>query len=721
MSTKMKIPVVIQMQPGENGAAALCMMLGYYGKMVPLEEMREVCVCSRNGSSPAQLVRSAERYGLEGAVETISASELVSMPLPLLVTWRRKYYMIIKSIRKGIVTVLDPSRGEYKLTLEKVQKHYSGKVITLQKGKDFLPGGRREPLFSLIWKRLRSLKGPFCALAALSVACVWLNLRMTTVRSDFLDEILGQVGKQSAGLLLLLLYLALLTAHTLSSALKTWLLNRTSRNTSARTGAVLFKKILDQPLRFFEQYSPWNLIARLESNLTLDHSMITALAPRVVDAAMTMVYIFNLMNTQPVMALVCLLLTALSTVLTLAVQEKGAIQSRSMVTNGTVVTSSLLNGMNMIETIKSTGAERDFYNMWYDSQLHYSQSRMSRFRFGIVSTFISGLSQGLLLTVQLFLGAWFVAQGKMTLGAMAFFQAILNCMILALHHSLDTMDSLQTMRTDIERVDDINHRGSRAVIPLDEEAYGEPNKLSGLLQASHLSYRYNPADALAVDDISFEVKPGEMVAFVGPTGCGKSTVLKMVADLYTPESGEILYEGKRREEIPDVVFRASVGTVDQESVMFEDTVYNNIRMWDSTIEHFEVVMAARDAGIEERILRSAKDYNAMILENGRNFSGGEQQRLELARTLAHEPTLLLLDEFTSALDALTEERVMMAIREKGTTCVIVAHRLSTIVDCDRIYVMNHGKIIQQGTHEELYAQEGLYRELIQDGGSNGHL
>ena len=549
--------------------------------------------------------------------------------------------------------------------------------------------------------------------------CVWLNLRMTYIRSDFMDEILGQEGKANAGIVLLLTYLAVLLLHTLFSMLKTWLANRTSRDTSARSGSLLFKKILDQPLHFFEQYSAWNLITRVNSNMTLDNTMITALAPRIVDAAMTMVYIVSLFNSQKVVALACLLLVVLSTSLTLAIQSKSAIMSRSMVSNGTAVSSSLLNGMNMIETIKSSGSERDFYNMWYEYQIRYNQSRMGRFKYSIMSSAVSSLSQGLLTVVQLFLGAWLVTQGRMTLGAMALFQSILNSMITAIDHSLDTVDTLQTMRTDIERVNDINHRESHATIPLDEATYGEPDKLDGSVRASHLCYRYNSGDALAVDDVSFAVKPGQMVAIVGQTGCGKSTILKLLADLYTPESGEILYQGKRRQEIPDVVFHASVGTVDQEAVMFEDSIYNNIRMWDNTIEHFEVVMAARDARIEERILRNIGDYSAVILENGRNYSGGELQRLELARALAHEPTLLLLDEFTSALDALTEERVMKAIRDKGTTCVIVAHRLSTIVDCDRIYVMERGRIVQQGTHAELYAQEGLYRQLIEDG-DNGH-
>ena len=227
-----------------------------------------------------------------------------------------------------------------------------------------------------------------------------------------------------------------------------------------------------------------------------------------------------------------------------------------------------------------------------------------------------------------------------------------------------------------------------------------------------MNYRYNPGDDLAIDDVSMEVTPGQIVAIVGGTGCGKSTLLKLMADLYKPESGEILYSGLRREEIPDVVFHSSIMAVDQESVVFEDSVYSNIRMWDSTIEDYEIYLAARDAQIHDRIMRDPAGYATEILENGRNFSGGELQRLELARALAHEPTVLFLDEFTSALDALTESKVIQAIRDKRTTCVIVAHRLSTIVDCDRIYVMDKGKIVQEGTHSELYRQEGLYRQLI---------
>ena len=713
----MKIPVVIQMQPGENGAAALCMMLGCHKRYVPMEELREKCVTSRNGSSPEQIIEAAAAYDLVGRVEKKDVSELEQKDFPLMVLWKGRYYVIIRSIKRGIVSLVDPAKGEYKIKIEKFREIYSGKAIYLSPNEKFQPGGKRESLFSLIRGRLAFLKKTMLLLSIFTIAAVVLNMGMAELQKDTLDTFMnpnGGTGEDSfiSWELALGIYLILLTLYTFSGMMKTRLVNRSSRDSSARSGSKLFKKMFNQPLKFFEQYSAGELMSRLENNVRLDNSLIKSLVPRLIDAVMTVIYIVILMRYNVILSCICLLIVLINIIITLHFQEKNSIAAKSMTTNRGTLNTSVMNGINMIDTIKSTGAERDFYNIWFDSQLQVSGNKMTGAKLTGITAFVSNLNNGILQAVQLFLGAWFILQGSFTLGMMSLFQTVLNSMVNSMKNCLTSVETLQKMRTNIERMNDISRRPTREPIRLPEDQYETVEKLQGSIEAKHINYRYFQGDELAVNDVSLEVKPGQMVAIVGPTGCGKSTLLKILADLYTAESGDILYSGKHREEIPDVVFRSSVTTVDQECVMFDDSIYNNIRMWDDTIEDYEVVIAARDAQISKRIEKEKMDYGARMLENGKNFSGGELQRLELARALAHEPTLLFLDEFTSALDALTEDKVIRSIRDKGTTCILVAHRLSTIVDCDRIYVMDRGRVVQEGTHSELYAQDGLYRHLI---------
>jgi ABC-type bacteriocin/lantibiotic exporter with double-glycine peptidase domain len=293
--------------------------------------------------------------------------------------------------------------------------------------------------------------------------------------------------------------------------------------------------------------------------------------------------------------------------------------------------SSVLNGMNMIDTIKSTGAEKAFFNSWYQSQISCNSSKLSNFRINRMISACSNLHSYLTSGIQLFLGAYFIADGKFTLGTMALFSSVLGNMRNSMSSVLSSINTMQTMRTNIERVNDITERPVRPEIHLEDGV--QYDKLEGHIEVSHLNYRYNKGDRLAIEDVSLEVKPGQMIAIVGATGCGKSTLLKLMADLYEPESGEILYAGRHRSEIPDTVFHSSVATVDQEAVVFEDSIYANLRMWDKTVEDYEIYLAARDAQIHNRIMRDKEGYGAKIRENGSNFSGGELQRLELARAL----------------------------------------------------------------------------------------
>ena len=709
----MKIPITIQMQPGENGAAALCMILGYYKRYVPMEEMRDKCVSSRNGSSPEQLIAAGEAYGLKGEKVKLSMEELTKEKFPLIVQWKKRYYCIVKSIQKDTVTVVDPSRGEYKLGLKKFESYYKGEAIQFTKSPEFKTGGKRESLLSLLKDRILLVKTTMFGLLILSLLFIFLDLRLSVVQKDFLDEIVGRTDysseKEMIGLATLY---GLMILTTVLSIMKTGLVFRTARNSAASSGSKLFKKMFSQPLKFFEQYSAGELMSRIDNNVRLDNSIIQALVPRFIDAFMTIFYLVMLLKYNYVIALVCVAIEIINIGVTIYFQEKNAIASRSMATSNGALSTSVLNGLNMIDTIKSCGAERSFYNMWYSSQSQALENRLTGNQINAVITFTNNVHNYLLQAVQLFLGAYFVVHGNFTLGTMSLFQTVLTKMRTSMGNCLTTVNTLQTMRTNIERVNDINKRDTGREIPIPAEDYEKVDKLDGSISVKNVYYRYNSGDEPVVNDVSMEVKRGQIVAIVGETGCGKSTLLKIMADLYTAESGEILYSGKKREEIPDMVFCSSVTTVDQETMIFEDSVYANIKMWDNTIEDYEVIMAARDAQIHDRIMRDRDGYGSYMLENGKNFSGGELQRLELARALSHEPTLLFLDEFTSALDALTEDRVIKSIRDKGTTCVIVAHRLSTIVDCDRIYVMDKGRVVEEGTHDELYKLGGLYKKLV---------
>ena len=354
----MKIPVVIQMRPGENGAAALSMMLGYYRKFVPMEEIREVCVSSRNGSSPQQMADAAEAYGLEAEILTPEMEELIKMKLPVLVSWRRRYWCVLTGERGGIVSIVDPANGEIKMTLEKFTNLYNGTVIKLKKGKDFVPGGRRESLFSLIKGRTKYLRRPMIILMLLTLLSIFLNIGMVKLQKNILDTYLGGVGGETltTGYIVLGIYLLALAAYFISNLSKTSLVNSSSRDMSALSGSRLFKKMFDQPLKFFEQYSAGELMSRIENNINLDNSIMRSLVPRGIDAVMTVVYLITLMRYNFIMALVCLGIILVDLAITLWVQEENAIASRSMTTSGNVLNTAVLNGMSMIETIKSTGS-----------------------------------------------------------------------------------------------------------------------------------------------------------------------------------------------------------------------------------------------------------------------------------------------------------------------------------------------------------------------------
>lgn len=698
------------MQAADNAAATLCTMLAYYKRYVPMEEVRPICPGSRSGTPPELLAEAASAYGLAAEVREASIDELKSMQMPVVALWKRRYYVVVKGFRRGLVAVSDPAKGEYEITEEKFAKSYSGTIVSMKPGEGFERGGQPEKLRSMLARRMGDMRGKLVKLFVLNAIVVLLNIAFVEGVRRILAEHTFDGLPWFAVWIAIGVEAIVLLAYTFFAIRKTLLVNDASRRAAARSGSRMFKHLFRMPMEFFDQASAGELMQRFNNNATLDRSIMLTLIPRSIDVVMAVAYLVLMFSYNVHVALACLAVEVAFLFAMRAQRNAVAIRSRSMVTSSGSMNAAVLNGMGMIETIKASGTERVFFGMWRQSQAEFQQSSASGLQVNAVTQVISGAHNLFSNAVLLFVGAAFMMQGSFDAAMMAAMQMIVGRVGNALSNCVNTLNSLQTMRTNIERVEDLYRRPAVPEIPLTEESFSD--KLRGDVVASHVDYRYNPGDPLAVSDATFTVQQGQVFAIVGKTGCGKSTLLKLIADLYRPTAGEITYGGLSREEVPDIAFRSSVVTVDQEAMMFEDSIRANLKMWDDTIEDYAMVLAARDAQIHGRIISEHEGYDMMMRENGKNFSGGELQRLELARALETEPTVLLLDEFTSALDALTEDKVMQAIRALGITCIIVAHRLSTIRDADQILVMDAGRIVARGTHDELMAAGGLYRDLV---------
>ena len=386
--------------------------------------------------------------------------------------------------------------------------------------------------------------------------------------------------------------------------------------------------------------------------------------------------------------------------------------TRVQLRNESQLESYALNGIHMIETIKAGGAEDGFFDKWseYQGAVYRSRSRLIRtdILLGTIPEFLEILAGDLVLVA----GIWLVIRGRFAVGMIMSFQEIMELFMRPTTSTINAAQTIREMETQIERVEDVMNYPEDERVTGQTETVSISGKLKGHIVFSHITFGYSLHGKPLLSDLCLEIHPGERIAIVGETGCGKSTIVNLITGLYRPWEGEILYDGYQLDEIDRHTFTGSVAVVDQDVVLFEDTISNNIRMWDDTIEDFEVILAARDAGLHDEILLREGGYQNRLSEGGMDLSGGERQRLEIARVLAQDPTVLILDEATSALDAQTEQEVVKSICDRGITCIVIAHRLSTVRDCDRIFCMKHGRIVEAGTHEELCEKDGIYRSLV---------
>ena len=707
-----KVPVVMQMEALECGAAALTMIMAYYGKWVPLEQVRLDCGVSRDGSNARNMLLAARNYGFKAEGYRCEPQSLrKEISLPCIIHWNFNHFVVLKGFRGKYAYLNDPARGEVKVELEEFNTAFTGICLQITPGPDFQPGGKPKSMLSFARKRLVGA-GAVVAFVMLSTAIAYLfGIFNPVLASFFLDRLLTGENRE-----LLMPFLGILALLGLAQIAVSWIqavysLKISGKMTIVGSSSYMWK-LLHMPMEFFSQRLSGDILQRMGTNASIAGTLVNTFAPLLLNAVMLVFYLVVMLRYSVVLTVVGLATTFLNLIVSRIISRKRVNITRVQMRDSGKLAATTVSGIQMVETIKSSGAENGFFQKWagYQASVNTAEVRFAKLNqyLGMIPTLLSALASAAVLVI----GVYQTMRGNFTVSMIMSFQGFLSSFMSPAMLLISAGQSLQEMRTEMERVEDVMEYPSDRCVekPLSDDT--DYSKLSGELELRHVSFGYSRLSPPLIQDFSLHVKPGSRVAFVGSSGCGKSTLAKLISGLYQPWSGEILFDGKPISDIDRSVFTGSVAVVEQEIVLFEDTVANNIKMWDSSIEDFEMILAARDAQIYDDVMAREGGFSGKISEGGRDLSGGQRQRLEIARVLAQDPTLIILDEATSALDALTEYELVKAIKDRGITCLIVAHRLSTIRDCDEILVLEKGKVVERGTHDELFARGGVYTELI---------
>ncbi len=709
-----KTPVVMQLEALECGAACLTMILAYYEKWIPLEQVRLDCGVSRDGSKAVNLLKAARNYGLKAAGYRYEPEQLREKgKFPCIVHWNFNHFVVLNGFKGNRVFLNDPAKGNCVVSMEDFDEAFTGVCLFFEPGDEFFPEGKRKSMISFAAARLKGAGSAFIFVAMTAMLTSILGMIQPAFTRVFLDRLLtGTNSEWTSPFFVLLVFFCLLEVVSLFLAEGAkWRING---KLASYGSASYFWQVLRLPMEFFSQRMAGDIQQRQTTNSEIANTLVNTFAPLIFNAAMMIFYLVVMFRYSVVLSAVGLISVIVNLLIGQLISKKRINITRVQMRDRGKLEGTTVSGIEMIETIKASGVENGFFAKWAGFQASVNnqetQYTLVDQYLGMLPNIVSGLAGIIVLSG----GVWLTMQGNFTLGMVLAFQGFLTSFSEPAATLISAGQGLQEMRTEMERVEDVmsypidsNCKNENEL--KDDEEY---SKLKGGVELKNVTFGYSRLEPPLIENFNLKLKPGERVAFVGGSGCGKSTLAKLISGLYQPWSGEILFDGKPISEIRRSVFTGSVAVVDQDIILFEDTIANNIKMWDNSIADFEMILAARDARLHEDIMQRDGGYQYKLTEGGKDLSGGQRQRLEIARVLAQDPTIIILDEATSALDAKTEYEVVQSIRDRGISCIVVAHRLSTVRDCDEILVMEHGKVVERGTHEELYAKNGVYTALV---------
>lgn len=704
-----KVPTVLQMEAVECGAASLSMILQYYGVFLPLERLRLECGVSRDGAKAANIIKAAKKFGLQAKGFKCEPKDLAQLSFPAIIHWNFNHFLVLEGHRGKYFYLNDPACGRRKVSEQEFDEAFTGIIVTFEKMPDFKPIGKPVRLFQLL-KPLLNRNAIFLLLFA-GLALTFPGILLALMSRIFLDTVIT-ADNQRMGILLAIGVFAVAVLRNILQSVQANTIAQLQIKLEVKLGANTIWKLLHLSQRFFSQRYPGEIVDKAlicrKAALIISKLLAEIVTPIFMMAFSLILMIFYNVN----LALVCVLLALCNIVILRFCISKVAIENQKSLLDGGKLVGVEMNGLQAIETLKACGMEDDFFRRWlgFFSKSQNVRQKLDIFRYTLlfVPNFLSFLGSVILLIY----GGFLVMKGSITPGILMAFFLLSSEFLSPVEHLSESSIALQELKADLLRLSDVLSYSENNLIDSAECDLPENNNEIAV-EFKNVSFGYNLLEVPLIEKISFQLRDGSSIAFVGGSGSGKSTIAKLLTGTLTQWSGNIGIYGKNRRDYSADELSMYIASVDQDICLFEASILDNITLWDTTISMNDVIQAAKDACIHDIILNRPGGYDCLVAEGGSNFSGGEIQRLEIARALVGNPKILIMDEATSALDTETERCICENIRRRGCACIIVAHRLSTIKNCEKIMVMKHGKVEGFASHEELLKECESYKELLQ--------
>ena len=712
-----KVPLSIKILDKESGAVSMSMIFNYYGLFLNREKAREEAGVTEKGTSADRIQKAMVRNGFDATLKNIEMLEMEQLFLPAIVKLKNDKFAVVTKISKQNVYLNDPESGREKISRQEFSNVFAGQLIEAYPNESFQPGGEKGNLLSYIKQWLGKDSKIIVYVFILGLILIIPNIIFPASYKIFLDNILGlQQDYFYKPLIIVLIGLMLFTGAL--TFIQQRLVTRLEVKMALISSANFFRHLLKLPLPFFLGRFPGELGKRIPLNANLALVFAADLPKIVLNVISIILYSIVMLNYNVLLTIIGVVFSLLSLWSLKVITAKREALNQIIVQNRGKVYNVSMVGLQMIETIKASASENDFFEHWagYQTNMVNNDQKLGYINkfLDILPAFLKSLNN----IVMICLGTLLVIYGSMTIGTLVAFQALMDTFSKPVSDIINNggkiqdaaaylttlKDALDTTEDEVFTEVDINP--ITQVTPADA-------KLNGELELRNVQFGYNKYEEPLIKDFSIKLTPGKSVALVGSSGSGKSTIAKLIVGINKLWGGEILIDGKNIKKYPSVILASSLSMVDQKVFLFNGTVNENITMWNKSTPQEHIVKAAKDACIDDVINERNGSFESIVLEDGKNYSGGQRQRLEIARALVNNPSILILDEATSALDPNSEKVIMNNLKKRACTSLIIAHRLSTIRDCDEIIVLDTGTIVQRGTHEELLKdKKGKYYKLV---------